>query len=340
MGSLRALRAIAPGYFRSHFLGAALLCAAAGLFTPVAMAQDANSIRVSAKLDTASILIGEQAHLLLSVDYRVDQGGSTTIIWPTIGDTITGKVPVLLDSHVDTILPEKNADPYHFRQQRTLTITSWDSGYWAIPPFRFISGADTLATDPLLLTVNTVPVDTTKAIRPIKGIYTVPFSFADWLRDNWPWLAGGLALLSAIIALVIYVKRRKPKGKEVAPPPPPVPAHLLALRALEELRAQKLCEQGLVKAHCAGLADILRAYIEKRFRVPAMEQTTDELMGALRISALSKDKQTELRNILQLADLAKFAKWKPSLPETDQMLATAMAFVQQTADQHTDAPLP
>ncbi|MBK8581331.1 MAG: hypothetical protein IPL86_05680 [Flavobacteriales bacterium] len=136
-----------------------------------------------------------------------------SIDWPAISDTLTGKISVLLDSHVDTILPEKAADPYHFRQQRTLTITSWDSGYWAIPPFRFIANGDTLVTDPLLLTVNTVPVDTTKAIRPIKGIYTVPFSFMDWLRDNWPWVAGGLALLAAIVALVIYFKRRKPKEK-------------------------------------------------------------------------------------------------------------------------------
>ena len=141
-----------------------------------------------------------------------------------------------------------------------------------------------------------------------------------------------MALLAAIVALVIYFKRRKPKEKEVAPPPPPVPAHIIAMRELEELRAKKLCEQGFVKEHCAGLADILRAYIEKRYRVPALEQTTDELMAALRISALSKDKHTELQNLLQLADLAKFAKWKPSLPETDNMLASAIAFVQQTAE--------
>lgn len=313
-------------------LSAIFLCAAMGLIAPAAVAQTANPVQVSAQLDSTSILIGEQAHLLLSVDYRVDQGGATKIEWPAISDTLTGKISVLLDSHVDTILPEKAADPYHFRQQRTLTITSWDSGYWAIPPFRFIAGGDTLVTDPLLLTVNTVPVDTTKAIRPIKGIYTVPFSFMDWLHDNWPWVAGGLALLAAIVALVIYFKRRKPKEKEVAPPPPPVPAHIIAMRELEELRGKKLCEQGFVKEHCAGLADILRAYIEKRYRVPALEQTTDELMAALRISALSKDKHTELQNLLQLADLAKFAKWKPSLPETDNMLASAIAFVQQTAE--------
>lgn len=300
----------------------------------------AQAIQPKAALDTASILIGQQAHLRISVDYRVDQGTPAHITWPMVGDTLTGEVQVVHDSHIDTILPDKAGDPYLFRQERTLTITAWDSGYWAIPPFRFVVNGDTVPTDPLLLTVNTVPVDTTKAIRPIKGIYTVPFSLADWLHDNWPWLVGGLAVLAAIAALIIHFKRRPPRTKEEAPPPPPIPAHILALRELEELRAKKLCEQGQVKEHCAGLADILRAYIEKRFNVPAMEQTTDELIAALRPTSLGKEKLSELTNLLQLADLAKFAKWKPGLPETDSMLANAVSFVQHTADHTTHAPLP
>lgn len=316
---------------------AALLAACAFLSIPGAMAQ---GIRPNATLDTANILIGQQAHLRLSVDYRVDQGGSPTITWPAILDTLTSELPVLHDSHVDTLLPDRSTDPYLFRQERTLTITSWDSGYWAIPPFHFLVNGDTVSTDPLLLTVNTVAVDTTQAFRPIKGIYTVRFNLLDWLRENWTWITAGWFVLLLILGFIVFYKRRRSVLKEAAPAPPPVPAHVLALRALEELRAKKLCEQGLVKEHCAGLADILRAYIETRYDVPALERTTDELIAALRPTSLDQEKRSELEHLLQLADLAKFAKWRPSLPETDKMLANAFLFVQHTTDERTHAPQP
>jgi hypothetical protein len=298
----------------------------------------AQGITAKAKLDTASILIGQQARLLITLDRRVDQVPGGAITWPAIADTLAAHVSVLHDSHVDTLIPDKTADPYLLRQQRTLTITSWDSGYWAIPPFRFLVNGDTVATDPLLLTVNTVPVDTTKAIRPIKDVYQVPFSLVDWLRDHWAWPAGGLALLLAVLALMRWLKRRKPRTRSEAPPPPPVPPHVQALRELEELQAKNLCAHGQVKEHCADLADILRAYVERRWQVPALERTTDELIAALHHAPLPNAERDALNALLQAADLAKFAKWRPALPETDQMTAQAFAFVRRTAPAPDDAP--
>lgn len=298
----------------------------------------AQGISAKARLDTSSILIGQQARLLITLDHRVDQVPGNSITWPAIADTLTAHVSVLHDSHVDTLIPDKAADPYLLRQQRTLTITSWDSGYWAIPPFRFTVNGDTVSTDPLLLTVNTVPVDTTKAIRPIKDIYQVPFSLMDWLREHGAWLGGGLALLAAVIALLRWLKRRKPRARPEAPPPPPVPPHVQALRELEELQARNLCAHGQVKEHCAGLADILRAYVERRWQVPALERTTEELIAALRHAPLQNADRDALQILLQAADLAKFAKWRPALPETDQMTAQAFAFVRRTAPAPDDAP--
>ena len=118
-----------------------------------------------AALDRDQLLIGQQAQLTLSVTYRVDQGNANTIGWPAIGDTLTAYVEVVKDSGVDTILPDKAGDPYLFKQVRTLSITSWDSGYWAIPPFRFAVNGDTVETKALLLTVNTVQVDTAGALK-------------------------------------------------------------------------------------------------------------------------------------------------------------------------------
>ena len=46
-----------------------------------------------------------------------------------------------------------------------------------------------------------------------------------------------------------------------------------------------------------------------------------------------------LANLLRLADMVKFAKWHPLPSENEQMMAGAVALVQETADTRPDAPL-
>ncbi|MCO5274130.1 MAG: hypothetical protein M9900_04325 [Flavobacteriales bacterium] len=313
-------------------LGLACICATAA---PLLHAQ---GIVPVATLDSSSILIGQQAHVTLSVDYRADHG-AVNIQWPQIGDTLTGKVPVLHDSHVDTILPDKQHDPFLFKQVRTLTITSWDSGYWAIPPFRFTINGDTLETAALLLTVNTVAVDTTQAFRDIKEIYTLPFSLVDWLREHWPWIAGGIAAVAILAALFIVLYKRARRPKPVAPPPPVQPLHVRTLLALEALQQQQLWQQGRTKAYYIGLTEILRSYVEERFQVPALEQTTDEILASLRMSAMPRGQQEQLAPLLRLADMVKFAKWSTLPAENEQAMASAIRLVQETAYTGNDAPL-
>lgn len=318
-----------------HLLQAATALAILAM-APGASAQNIKPVAV---LDTATILIGQQAHLELSVTYRVDKG-PVNIQWPQIADTLTAKVPVLLDSRVDTILPDKKNDPFLFKQTRTLTITSWDSGYWAIPPFIFTINGDSMGTDPLLLTVNTVEVDTSKAFRDIKGIYTLPFSLVDWLRDHWPWIAGGVAVAAILTALLIFLRRRRRKPQVVAVPDAPVlPLHVRTLLALEALQQQKLWQQDRQKEYHTQLTEILRSYVEERYGVRAMEQTTDELMAALRLSPMPGALREQLAQVLRLADMVKFAKWKALPAENEQAMASAINLVQQTADTRPDAPL-
>src|SRR3990172_884084 len=98
-------------------------------------------------------------------------------------------------------------------QTQTLIITSFDSGFYAIPPFRFIINGDsnkTIETEPMLFSVNTVAVDTTQNIKDIKPPIEVPFSWKEYLPYVY-WGLGALAVLALIIYLVMnYLKKRKP----------------------------------------------------------------------------------------------------------------------------------
>jgi hypothetical protein len=297
----------------------------------------AQDLKPEAKLDKDQILIGQQAQLELGVSYRADQGTPASIIWPSLTDTLSGHIDIVKDSGVDTILPDAQSDPYHFRQTRTLTITSWDSGYWAIPPVRFVINGDTAETAALLLTVNTVQVDTTQAIKDIKEIYEVPFSWMDWLRENWPWVAGGAVLAAILVALIRFLVLRSRKPREVKVTIPVLkPMHVRALEALEAINRKNMWQQGLTKEYQSEVTDILRAYIEERFNVPAMESTTDELLASLRLSEMNAGQREQLANMLHMADMVKFAKWTPLPAENEQLMAGAIKLVQQTAPQPSD----
>ncbi len=311
-----------------------ILMAAILLIPSLAFGQ---GVKPEAALDKDQILIGQQAHLVLSVSYRADQN-LRTVGWPEVGDTLTGKIDVVKDSGVDTIQPDKQNDPLLRSLTRTLTITSWDSGYWAVPPFVFTINGDTMETQPMLLTVNTVAVDTTGAIKDIKEIYEVPYGWVDWLREHWPWVAGGVGAAAILAWAIVWSVRRSRRPKTVAVPvQPEKPLHVRTLLALEEVDKKKLWQQGLVKEYHSAITDILRGYIEERFQVPALESTTDDLLGILRMSSMGTGQREQLANLLRMADMVKFAKWTPLPTENEQLLAGSVKLVQQTSDALSDA---
>lgn len=290
----------------------------------------AQDLQPVAELDTQAIRIGEQTRLKLSVNYRVDQGAPVKILWPAItGDTLTGHIEVLEDSGVDTVVNPD--DPMRFQQMRQFRITSFDSGYWAIPPFRFVVNGDTMESNALLLGVETVDVDTTQAIKDIKEIYELPFSLVDWLREHWQWFAGGAAILAVLTALALFLTRRRRKP-EVVPEAPPKSLQQRMLEALAEIDQRKLWQQGLVKQYQSEVTDLLRACVEERYGVPALEKTTDELIAELGVSAMNRDARELLANMLRLADLVKFAKYTALPSENEQLMASAVRFVHLTTD--------
>ncbi len=288
------------------------------------------NISVSATLDTNAILIGQQAKITLRVEYKTDQG-EIKIEFPKVADTIIKQIEVVGKSKIEKYIPD-SSDMSRLAQKQTLIITSFDSGYYAIPPFRFILNGDTtkaIQTDPMLFSVNTVPVDTTKNIMDIKPPIEVPFSWKEYLPYVY-WGIGALAVLAGIIYLIrYYLKKRKKK-----PLPeiiiPKIPPHVTALERLEKLKEEKFWQQGRLKEYHSELSDIIRQYIEHRFFIHAMEQVTDEIMYTFRTVDVNEEMKIKLRQILFLSDLVKFAKEQPLPNENEQSWNNAYEFVNTT----------
>jgi len=292
----------------------------------------AQEIKATASLDSNTIKIGQQTQLKLSIRYRVDKGKQSKIQWPEINDTIRKEIEVVGQSKLDTIIPDKNK-PTEFIQTKTLYITSFDSGFWAIPPLKFILNSDTngIFTVPLLLHVGGISVDTTIAIKDIKPPFGQSYSFIDWLKDNM-YVVWGSLIAILITIIIIYMNKR---FKKVPPPmitieSPKIPAHVIAYEKLEKLKGEKLWQEGKMKLYYSRLTDIVREYIENRFKIQALEQTTDEIIVGFRNVAIDEESKTKLKQVLVLSDLVKFAKEQPTPSENEMCLENSYAFISGT----------
>ena len=289
-----------------------------------AFSQDINVI---AKFDSSNVIkIGDQLQLRLKAQLPPNK----SINWPVIADTISKQIEIVNKSKIDTSLA---SDSEHVILSQTLYLTSFDSGYWAIPPFKFLSiaGNDTVVyeTDPLLLQVNTIAVDTTQAIKAIKEPLDIPIGW----EEVAPYVIGGIVLLALLILAFYFIRKYKNKPKEIiVEKKPEIPPHVIALEKLEKLKEQQLWQNNMVKEYHAELSEIVRAYLENRYHFNALEFTTDEIMHAIRNIEVPTEIVSKLRQLLVLSDMVKFAKEQPLPNENDLSINNAFDVVNETKE--------
>lgn len=225
--------------------------------------------------------------------------------------------------------------------QKTYSIVFFDDSVQTLPPMTVLVGKDTFMTAPLTFMVTSPKIDSTDLAKidtteiipgiDVKEPLTVKFTFREfWLRfGRWIVLAFLiLAVIAVIVWLIIRYKNNKPVKILERPKEPP---YVIALRRLDELKEKKLYQQGLIKEYYSELTDILRTYIEQRFRIAALEQTSTEIINSFKIAKVIDDKQLELlQNLLRTADFAKFAKFKPTNDVNEQNWNLTKEFIENT----------
>ncbi len=299
------------------------------LLLPTAYSVFSQEVQVFATMDTSKIRIGEQVKIDLYVSYKANQK-NLQIQWPRISDTLRKEVEVVSVSKIDTTIPDKN-EPNEVQQHQSITITSIDSGFWALSPFQFIINNDTakpIETQPLLLEVQNIPVDTAEAsIKDIKGPLDEPFDWHEYLPYIY-WSIAAAILLGIIIYLIARLTKKKPLI--ITPPKPKEAPHITALRNLENLKQQKLWQDGKYKEYHTFISDILRLYIEGRYGVAAMELTSEEILKVMKSQVIDTESKEKLRQVLILADYVKFAKVIPIDVENELSINSAFDFVNET----------
>ncbi|PKP52876.1 MAG: hypothetical protein CVT92_06800 [Bacteroidetes bacterium HGW-Bacteroidetes-1] len=277
-------------------------------------------------LSDDSISIGQQIGFELNL--KIPEGFH--VQWPQWSDTLASNLEILHKGNPETLPADKDGNVW-MKQQ--MVLTTFDTGWIYIPgiDIQFAPAGDTIfytaQSNPLMLRVETVAIDTTGTFKPIKDPLAEPITFAEIL----PWIIGILGLATLLFIIVWLYMRRRNKVKPLDPlVKPGIPPHIHALNQLEELRLKKLWQNGKVKDYYTQLSDIIRAYIEAQFPVNAIEMTTYEILAGLQPMNINSDAISKLANAFELADLVKFAKAQPSSMENDISLNHMIDFVNES----------
>ena len=281
---------------------------------------------VSATLDSTTLFIGDQTDLHLRAIGEVGE----QVTMPVLDKELIPGVEIVDRTIVDTLTLKDGRVQY----DQYLTLTSFEDSLFYIAPLPFVSGDDTVWSDGLTLNVvQPFEMDTTDmAITDIKGVYKAPI----WWWGIFRWVLLALLLAGVGVAgyyLITYLQSRKreEEGNEVVTEPLR-PAEEVALEKLDAIKEKKIWQQGQVKEYHTQLTDVVREYIARRFEVSSVEQTSDETLRDISpLLSERKDLYDQLRKMLTLADLVKFAKWSTTPDENELSLRNAYTFVKETS---------
>ena len=262
----------------------------------------------TATLDTNTILIGQQINFTISNNVKSNKS------WPVYKESLVEGIEIIKTSSIDT---NDNIITQSF------VITAWDSGSYYIPPISF---SPTNITEGNILNVKTPKLDESAELKDIKEPIKEPIGWS----DIWPWLISIIMLSLIIYILKKYVFNKKEIIKNTQPKSI-IPADIIALKELSKLDSAKIWQQGKIKEYHSQLSEIIRRYIENRFNSLALELTTHEILQNL-ASYIKEVQLNNLKILLERADLAKFAKSKPSDNNNIESMSLAKEFVRNTKE--------
>jgi hypothetical protein len=315
-----------------------------GIFAFLSAMSVQAQISVVGQLDNNKILIGDQVVLHLEAKYpenyqviNIDLSSLDSIFAEADTknpDQDPGQLEIISIENWDTLIHNGLVT-----LSNNIKLTCWKPGVYYIPSigFRFQENnklTQSKVTNQLALLVDSPIADQTAAdtvqLAPIKDIIAEPLKLQDFL----PYIIG-LLVLAGLILLGIFLYKRY-KKKEEGPTKVKIvkrPAHEVAFEKLKQLKGAKLWQQGMIKEYQSELSHIIREYVEDRYEILALESTTDEILRDLKQKDFNEDLKDNLKEMLQLADLVKFAKAEPPLERHEQLMQFAEEFVLKTKRQ-------
>jgi hypothetical protein len=272
---------------------------------------------VSVKTDRSGILIGERISYDMLINLPAD-GYQVKVNFP---DSI---------SHFD-VIENKNFDTVQnngsFQVHKNIVFTSFDSGNWQIPSFKVLlkknNTAFNLNTDSVLINVGYSAADSTNELRDIKPVMEV--SVKDYF---WYYITAAMLLLLIISGLIYWILKNREKVAV------PVFHSALspfdeAMKALNELKKQDVTKPVEIRLYHVTLAAIFKKYYSRKQSKDLMNNTTGDLLIAIREQWNEPAMFFPLAEALRCADAVKFAKYIPGISESARSFDQVKAVIEQ-----------
>jgi hypothetical protein len=235
-------------------------------------------------------------------------------------------------------LPEKKVKG-RVVQTTEFVVTTFTTGNYVIPPIA-VSYTDTtgkkqvLYSDSIKITVKSVgrKASDTDDIRDIKPPLDVG-------SETLPFVIGGVLFL--LLAAAGYLWWRNKRKVAISGPLPAAdtrPVWEIAKEKLLTLKNRDLLQENRTKEYHFQLSEIVRWYLERRFGILALEQTTEEIRMALKKIDFPRRLFSTTNGLLDFCDLVKFAKYQPPFNEIEANWQMAFQLVEETSPKPESAP--
>lgn len=247
-----------------------------------------------------TVKVGEHAKLIITiknkpkdVDYRPLQGTLHCEIKTYSGKLWQSNGEVEILDFSDKLLKRGTQTDY----QGTYTIVAWDSAMYKILPLWFVKKDSSFSRSVPVLNV------VFKKKKVDLGIEEIPVTY---LGDVWVFIRkyGWMFVLGIAVIVLAYFwnKRKKVKPQDV------ITLRERTMMALNELKRKEDWIKGREKEHYSAFSGILKMYIGARFDLNLMERTTFETKLLLQQKGVNPGLISRINELLQEADLIKFAK--------------------------------
>lgn len=295
-----------------------------------------DKVALSATIDTGTMVLGEQRLLHIKATNLQKGKQMPPLAFPSL-QMMTNDAIEALTCHFDTT---QTKDGIAESIEQVVTLAIFDTGRHAVPGVVLMAEeqgtATTLAPDDSLFVegVYAATADTTKcevrADAPFQKESLTVWDIARWILLIW-----GIVIVVGVIMIIIQSKKNH-KPIPFLPKPKPVPADRKALNELESLRRKELWQKGRIKKYYTDMTDIVRRFLHNMYGISAAEMTTRQTLRAFHtISDWSEESESLLRQLLNQADMVKFAKSEPATHEHDLAMQNAINFVRKVAETHT-----
>ena len=276
-----------------------------------------NAQSTQTNVSQKSLLVGEK--ITLTYTLTIDSKSKIPSFRPAVGvlpsrlKSNTGSLSNAISDNIEIETPFKDTLVKGKKQSTwtgTYEITAWDEGNYVIAGPTISVDDSTIYFPDTEISVKLVSAKKGQDIYDIKESFAEipdePFSLKQFVSTNWWWL------IPLILIPLVYWVVRKVKNAEKQPERiKEMPLKERTLLAIDALEKSKLWEKNQVKEHFSELTFILRSYLSSRYNINLLEKTSYETKLLLLQRGLHAETVRVISEILNEADMVKFAKSHP-----------------------------